>query len=155
MTWSGDNTGYGGQERVVVNVGQALADGAWSGSTTVTARAGWFNSYGSGPASLSYVIQDGSGTVSSSGAISYMPGAQSGCASTVVYTWTFTQTPTGRRLLFDVESQPTNRALTNKEVIAIEEGGENVLTEICMRKLGEKEYCPTKKNHEKTFSRKI
>jgi hypothetical protein len=41
LTFSGDNTRFGGSESYTVALGRALADGQWSGSTSVQLRAGW------------------------------------------------------------------------------------------------------------------
>jgi hypothetical protein len=41
LTFSGDNTRFGGSESYTVALGRALADGRWSGSTLVQLRAGW------------------------------------------------------------------------------------------------------------------
>lgn len=63
MTFSGDDTSTGGEEIVTIQLQQALADGAWSGSTKLEFRTGWYLGNASGPATLRVLLEDKSGSV--------------------------------------------------------------------------------------------
>jgi hypothetical protein len=79
ITWSsGDNTSYGPEE-VIVDVIQALSDGAWVSSVEINCSAGWYSpAGGSGPARLRVTFH---GITQE---ISITPGSQSSCATTPV-----------------------------------------------------------------------
>lgn len=88
MTFSGDNTGTGGSETIVVRVNAARAQGLWTSSTNVTANAGWYRR-AQGPATLRVFLRENDtlSEVSGSGLSSVVsPGVQSNCASTLVGT---------------------------------------------------------------------
>lgn len=86
--WFADNTSAGGTERSEVKLGASLAAGEWAGSTTVTLRAGWYNSSnGTGPATARMALRRAAtGEVLDSTALgtAISPGTQSGCAEQVV-----------------------------------------------------------------------
>ncbi|KAI0557014.1 hypothetical protein FGB62_358g06 [Gracilaria domingensis] len=87
LNFGGDDTSYGGSETVVVNVAQALADGDWSGSTSVTALAGWHGDENEGDVTLKTYLRRKSDGGSVPGALlssTVSPGAQNGCAATEV-----------------------------------------------------------------------
>lgn len=62
MTFSGDDTSSGGEEVVAIQLQQALADGAWSGSTKLEFRTGWYE-FSSGPATVRVLLEDKSVSV--------------------------------------------------------------------------------------------
>jgi hypothetical protein len=59
MEWTGDDTGFGGLERVVVNLGEAFNAGEWAGATTIVLNSAWYPSVSSGPATISVHVQVG------------------------------------------------------------------------------------------------
>ena len=72
-----------GFEEVHVKVDQALAAGAWAGTTTVNLKAGWYSPQGgSGPATVTVSYRGVSETRT------ITPGSQNGCATTAVGTVT-------------------------------------------------------------------
>jgi von Willebrand factor type D domain len=89
MNFTGDDTGFGGKERVTIQLGKAANDGNWTASTFVDLNAGWFGPPDRGPASVSMFTQqdlpDGT-KVNGNNLVSFVidPGVQSGCASTKV-----------------------------------------------------------------------
>eukprot|EP00737_Agarophyton_chilense_P003978 gb/GEZJ01004812.1/.p1 GENE.gb/GEZJ01004812.1/~~gb/GEZJ01004812.1/.p1 ORF type:complete len:226 (-),score=26.23 gb/GEZJ01004812.1/:225-902(-) len=89
LDFSGDDTSYGGRETTVIDISGALADGKWSGSTSVAAFAGWHGTEDEGDFTLKASLRrksDGGivpGTLLSS---TVSPGAQHGCAATEVGT---------------------------------------------------------------------
>lgn len=86
-SWTGDDTSENGREHTRVDVFQALNDGAWSGSTTIEAYAGWYEpADGSGPAELFVACSPDITRPFSSRTIS--PGSQDDCAATLVMTIT-------------------------------------------------------------------
>jgi len=90
MSFSGDDTGFGGFETIIVDIAQALQDGAWSMTTTVFLKAGWYiPAGGSGPADVRILFRDrmtGEEVPGTGLSVVYNPGEQSDCAATVVGT---------------------------------------------------------------------
>eukprot|EP00178_Gracilaria_changii_P026532 TRINITY_DN816_c0_g1_i11.p1 TRINITY_DN816_c0_g1~~TRINITY_DN816_c0_g1_i11.p1 ORF type:complete len:1211 (-),score=140.56 TRINITY_DN816_c0_g1_i11:149-3781(-) len=88
LRFSGDDTGVGGSEMVVISLNEARSQGLWNGSTTVRANAGWhISAGGSGPATLRTFLRvaESGDEVSGSGLSTVIsPGSQFGCASTKV-----------------------------------------------------------------------
>jgi len=86
MSFSGDDTSYGGIETIVVNLDKAFRDGGWNDQTIVDAVAGWYiPAQGSGPALLTVGMKRKSdGQVKNSVQKTINPGSQSGLATTLV-----------------------------------------------------------------------
>jgi hypothetical protein len=75
MSFSGDVYGPSGKEEFNVNLGKALVDGKWSGSTTVQLRAGWFDSDSGGQATITMStkrVQANGASVEDNNAISFV-----------------------------------------------------------------------------------
>ena len=86
MTFTGDDTSAGGAETATVKLFESFTAGGWTTTVDVAARAGWFSpAKGSGPATVTVALKHKT-TGELKGAIqrSINPGAQSGCATTVV-----------------------------------------------------------------------
>jgi hypothetical protein len=86
MSFSGDDTSYGGIETIVVDLYKAHRDGGWNDQTIVDAVAGWYiPAGGSGPALLTVGLKRKSdGQVKNSVQKTINPGSQSGLAATLV-----------------------------------------------------------------------
>jgi hypothetical protein len=89
MNFTGDDIGFGGKERVTIELGKAASDGNWTTSTFVDLNAGWYKPPYRGPATISmFTRQDfPDGTkVNGNNLVSFVidPGVQDGCASTKV-----------------------------------------------------------------------
>lgn len=86
MSFSGDDTSYGGIETIVVDLYKAHRDGGWNDQTIVDAIAGWYiPARGSGPALLTVGMKRKSdGLVKNSVQKTINPGSQSGLATTLV-----------------------------------------------------------------------
>lgn len=89
MTYSGDNTGYGGTETVRVLLGKSFVDGQWSSHVVVHLKAGWYGTLPKGVASIAAYTEKmlSNGTVvSGNNAVTFVitPGFQRGCARTLV-----------------------------------------------------------------------
>jgi hypothetical protein len=86
MSFSGDDTSYGGVETIVVDLYKAFRDGGWNDQTIVDAVAGWYvPAQGSGPALLTVGMKRKSdGQVKNSSQKTINPGSQSGLATTLV-----------------------------------------------------------------------
>jgi hypothetical protein len=86
MNWSGDNTSTGGVERVVVDIHQSYLDSGWSGTVTITLRAGWYSPAGGAGSATVYVglRNTETGEVRQAFSKTIAPGSQSGAATTVV-----------------------------------------------------------------------
>jgi hypothetical protein len=63
LTFTGDNSGFGGSETYTITLGTAFADGKWSGSTTFQMRASWNPNKNQGPVTVtmftSHVLANG------------------------------------------------------------------------------------------------
>lgn len=89
LNYSGDGTGYGGQEWAVASVMDAYTDGMWSGgrANVIDLHAGWYSpSRGSGSFHLIVELLDANGAAHpiKAGTRVILPGSQSVCASTLV-----------------------------------------------------------------------
>lgn len=88
LEFGGDDTTQGGTETIIVALDKANVDGAWSTSTKVTFRAGWYTSNGgTGPATLRMVLRDElkkEEVAASALELAINPGRQSECATTIV-----------------------------------------------------------------------
>jgi hypothetical protein len=80
MNWLGDEKDNEGIESVEIRVGDALADGAWTGSVSINLSEGWHGSSTKGAASVTVRSEPGANVLS----FAVLPGRQSGCAITVV-----------------------------------------------------------------------
>ncbi|KAI0559806.1 hypothetical protein FGB62_136g014 [Gracilaria domingensis] len=87
LDFGGDDTSFGGREVTVVDIASALADGKWSGSTSVSAFAGWHGDEDEGDVTLKAYLRRKSDGGAVPGALlssTVSPGAQFNCASTEV-----------------------------------------------------------------------
>jgi hypothetical protein len=88
LSFSGDDTGTGGKETVIVDIASAHFDDRWDTQVPVTLRAGWYTpAGGSGPATVTVALKHKTtGQLRRAIQRSIAPGQQTGCATTVVGT---------------------------------------------------------------------
>lgn len=101
MSWTGDDTGSGGTEQVTCRISEAAENLVLPGQFSIGAKAGWYASAGgSGPASLEMYLQNPvTGTLyGPKQQLTINPGSQTGCATTVVGSASFTWNPATTRM---------------------------------------------------------